>query len=406
MSKKMKQHSGYKSYDYLSKDDFEQFEFADPLNWKGMEPYEIPLSEEETRRLEKIVDNNVVISIHDHLITMAKDLDRMAAALKDGRASTPYEALASSYLDAVVDNQGMYFLIGHEKKGWKWDDCIYDYGMRMADIDHQDLIVRCTRTSDILDAKKNGKIAFISSFESSLMIENELDRLDILFGLGTRMLGVTYNDANTLGAGLGEKKDRGLTNLGYKAVERMNRLGITIDLGHAGDQTSLDVIEASSKPVVISHAGARGVWNSNRMKSDEVLEACAKKGGILGIEAAPHTTMSDKNPPEQNIESFFEHFRYAVDIMGIDHVGFGPDCCYGDHNGLHHVFSKGLSLGSFLKRGTTQMPHVDFVKGLENPTEGFNNIVRYLVKSNYSDGDIAKVIGGNIFRVFKETWPM
>jgi membrane dipeptidase len=405
MSRKAKRYDGYKPYDYLSKEDFEQFEFGDPLNWEGMTPYEIPLSKEETRRLEKIVADNVVISMHDHLVSMAKDLDRLAAALKDGRARTPYEALSSSCLDAVVDNQGMYFLIGQEKKGWKWNDCIYDFALRMADIDHQDLLIRCTCIADIFKAKQNGQIAFIPSFESCMMIENELDRLDILFGLGVRMLGMTYNDANTLGSGLGEKKDRGLTNLGYKAVERMNKLGITIDIAHSGDQTSLDVIEASAKPVVISHAGARGVWNSNRMKSDEVLKACARKCGVLGIEAAPHTTMSDKNPPEQSIESFFEHFKYAVDLMGIDHVGFGPDCCYGDHNGLHHVFSKGLSMTSFLKRGTTQMPHVDYVKGLENPTEAFNNIVRFLVKDGYSDEDIAKVVGGNIFRVLKETWP-
>lgn len=405
MGKNTKQYDGYKSFNYLSKDDFEQFEFPDPLNWDGMEPYEIPLSIEEESRLEEIVANNVVISMHDHLVSMAKNRDRMADVLRDGRAWTPYEALSFSCLDAVIDNQGMHFLIGQEKKGWKWNDCIYDFGMRMADIDHQDLLIRCTRVSDIVKAKEKGKIAFIPSFESALMIENELDRLDILFGLGVRMLGVTYNDANTLGAGLGEKKDRGLTNLGYKAVERMNRLGITIDIAHSGDQTSLDVIEASDKPVVISHAGARGVWNSNRMKSDEVLEACAKKGGVLGIEAAPHTTMSDKNPPEQNIESLFEHFNYAVDIMGIDHVGFGPDCCYGDHNGLHYVFSKSLSMGSFLKRGTSEMPHVDYVKGLENPTEAFNNIIRFLVREGYSDENIGKVIGGNILRVLKETWP-
>jgi membrane dipeptidase len=400
---KNRRYSGYKSYDYLDKKDYEQFEYAEEIGWGDVEPYEVPLSEAEEKRMEKIIEENIVISLHDHIVSLAKDRRQMRAALKDGRPITAYEAISKSCLDAVVDNQGMYFLIGAEKNGWKWNDCIYDLGMRLCDIDHQDLIIRCNGIEDIVKAKEEGKLAFIASFEGCTMIENELDRLDILYGLGVRMLGITYNDANTLGSGLTENKDRGLTNFGYNAIERLNKLGIAIDISHCGDQTSLDVIEASTKPVFISHAGARRVWNSSRMRSDEVLIACAKKGGILGIETAPHTTLSDKYP-EQGLDSFFDHFKYALDLMGIDHVGFGPDTMYGDHCGLHAVFSKGLSMGSFLKKGTAEMPHVPYVKGLENPTEAYNNIVRYLVKWGYSDQDIAKAIGGNALRVFKEIW--
>jgi len=400
---KNKRYSGYKSYDYLDKKDYEQFEFAEEIGWGDVEPYEVLLSEAEEQRLEKIIEKNIVISLHDHLIDLPKDKGQMIAAIREGRPATGYEALSKSCLDAVIDNLGMYFLIGAEKNGWKWNDCIYDLGMRLCDIDHQDLIIRCNGIEDIIKAKKEGKVAFIASFEGCMMIENELDRLDILYGLGVRMLGITYNDANTLGSGLAEKKDRGLTNLGYKAIERLNKLGMAFDISHCGDQTSLDVIEASTKSVFISHAGARAGWNSSRMMSDEVLIACAKKGGILGIEAAPHTTLSDKYP-EQGLDSFFDHFKYAVDLMGIDHVGFGPDTMYGDHCGLHVVFSKGLSMKSFLKKGTTEMPHIPYVRGLENPTEASNNIVRYFVKSGYSDQDIAKAIGGNALRVLKEVW--
>jgi membrane dipeptidase len=234
------------------------------------------------------------------------------------------------------------------------------------------------------------------------MIENELDRLDVLYGLGIRLLGITYSEANSLGFGLNEKGG-GLTAFGYKAVERLNKLGLAIDVAHCGDQTSLDVIEASSKPIFISHAGARAVWETNRMKPDEVIEACAKKGGVIGIEAAPHTTHSEAHP-EQSIESIFDHFKYCVDLVGIDHVGFGPDTLYGDHVGLHETFREHLSMGAFVKKGATDMPEMEYVKGLENPTEANNNFVRYLVKSGYSDEDIAKAIGGNTLRVLKEAW--
>jgi membrane dipeptidase len=236
-----------------------------------------------------------------------------------------------------------------------------------------------------------------------MMIENELDRLDILYGLGIRMLGITYSESNSLGAGLNEKADGGLTNFGRKAVERLNKLGMAIDIAHCGDQTSLEVIEASKKPVFISHAGARKIWNTQRMKPDEVILACARKGGVIGIEAAPHTTLSEKHP-EQGIESFFDHFKYCVDLVGIDHVSFGPDTLYGDHCGLHEVLREHLSMGAFMKKGASDIEKIEYVKGLENPTECSHNFVRYLVKSGYSDGEIEKAIGGNALRVLKEAW--
>src|SRR6185312_7011557 len=132
--------------------------------------------------------------------------------------------------------------------------------------------------------KQNQQIAFIPSLEAATPIENELDRLDILYGLGIRSSGIAYSEANTLGGGL--------TEFGRAAVQRMNKLGIAIDISHSGDQTSLDTITVSSKPIFITHAGARGLWNTKRMKPDDVLKACADKGGVIGIEAAPHTTLT------------------------------------------------------------------------------------------------------------------
>src|SRR5713101_2669878 len=95
-----------------------------------------------------------------------------------------------------------------------------------------------------------------------------------------------------LGAGLREARDGGLPDLGRQAVRRMNQLGIAIDVSHSGDQTSLDTIEASEKPIFVTHAGARALWRTRRMKPDEVIRACAEKGGVFGIEAAPHTTLT------------------------------------------------------------------------------------------------------------------
>ena len=103
-----------------------------------------------------------------------------------------------------------------------------------------------------------------------------------------------------------------------------------------------------------------------------------------------------------------EHFEYIVGLVGIDHVGFGPDTLYGDHVGLHGVYASNLSMkesrgGS--GRTDQEFEPVEYVKGLENPTEGSKNIVRWLVKHGYSDDDIEKVMGGNAMRLLGQVWP-
>ncbi|HKR99182.1 MAG TPA: membrane dipeptidase, partial [Candidatus Dormibacteraeota bacterium] len=224
---------------------------------------------------------------------------------------------------------------------------------------------------------------------------------DVLYGLGVRQSGIAYSEANTLGCGLRETNDGGLTQFGRLAVRRMNKLGIAIDISHSGDQTSLDVIEASTRPVLITHAGSRAVWDSKRMKSDEVIVRCAEKGGVIGLEAAPHTTLSEAHPAH-SLESVMDHFTHCVDLVGIDHVAFGPDTLFGDHVGLHRAFASQLSVGDL--RGAQQFEEVDYVDGLENPGECFHNICGWLVKHGYGDDDIRKVIGGNALRTLGEIW--
>jgi len=400
-----KKYTGYKSFDYLEKKDYRQFEMEKEIGWGNAEPFEVPLSKAEEERFQKIVEKNIIISLHDHIMTLPKavrDRAQLIAASRENRLPISYEAVSKSCLDAVFDNGGNYFLMGGSNTGWKWDDIVGDLGMRLCDIEHQDFFIQCKKVEDIVWAHNEGKVAFIPSFESCTMIENELNRVEILYGLGIRLLGITWSEGNSLGSGLSEKRDGGLTSFGHDVVERLNKIGIAIDIAHCGDQTSLDVIEASKKPVFISHAGARAVWDSIRMRPDEVLLACAKKGGVLGIEAAPNTTLSKKYPV-QGIESFFEHLKYSIDLMGIDHVAFGPDTMYGDHCGIHEVASEKFSK-VLAKKGAEGVPKISYVKGLENPTECSNNIVRYLIKSGYSDQEIEKVIGGNVMRVLREVW--
>jgi membrane dipeptidase len=393
-------YKGYHSFDYLEPGaDYKAFELAAEIDRVKSTP--VAVSKDEEARVQRILTEQFAISLHDHCFIVPKDFADLADYRRQGRDWTGYAGMARSGLDAVFDCLMDGTATITSKAGWKWDDIIYDLGMRLSDIAHQDFIIRGETVADIKRAKANGQIAFIASLEAATPIENELDRLDILYGLGIRSSGIAYSEANTLGSGLRETRDGGLTEFGRQAVRRMNKLGIAIDISHSGDQTSMDTIEVSDKPIFITHAGARALWNTKRMKPDEVIKACAAKGGVIAIEAAPHTTLTKKQP-KHNIDGFMEHFEYCAQLVGIDHVAFGPDTLFGDHVGLHHYFAKQLSIKA--AHGQQGFEEVEFVDGIENPAEAFPNIVRWMVKHSYSDGDIAKAIGGNILRVLDEVW--
>ena len=390
-------YQGHKSYSYLEPHlDYREFALAPEI---GRVPdHDLGLSDAQRQRVTRLLTEHIAISLHEHPVVLPADVRELRAYNRTARQRTGYEGLARSGLTAVFDN----FMAGAScvtsQNGWKWNDLIYALGMRMSDLYKQDYVRLATSVADIRAAKRDGRLALVAGLECCSPIENELDRIDILYGFGVRQLGIAYSQANMLGGGLSEPRDGGLTHFGRRAVDRMNKLGIAIDISHSGDQTCLDVIEASRVPVFITHAGARSVWNTARMKPDEVIRACAERGGVIGIEAAPHTTLSAAHP-EHSIESVMDHFTYCVELVGIDHVTFGPDTMFGDHVGVHDTYA-----ANYAHDAKPSHPRVPYVSGVENPGEAFGNIVGWLVKHDYSDDEIAKVIGGNTLRVLEQVW--
>jgi membrane dipeptidase len=394
-----KKWNGYRSYQYLEENvDYRGFVLVPEVG--RVASHRVELSDAEERRAQNLLAKNILISMHDHPVVAPRDISLIFEQKRLGRDITGFEGLAASGLDCVFDNLMDGICTITSQMGWKWNDILHDLGMRLCDLAHQDFVIVCDGVRDILRAHETGRLALVPTLEAATAIENEVDRVDALYGFGVRSMGIVYSEANALGAGLREAKDGGLTDLGRAVVRRMNKLGMVIDAAHCGDQTTLDIVEASEHPIFISHAGARSLWNTRRMKPDNVLEAMAKKGGVLGIEAAPHTTLTEKHP-RHSLESYMEHFEYAVKLLGIDHVGFGPDTLFGDHVGLHHAYAKQLSISK--ATAGVKFTEVEYVDGLENPSE-FPNIVRWLVKHDYSDEDIAKVVGGNALRVLKQVW--
>ncbi len=394
------QYKGYKAFDYLTAgEDFNPPKVR-PWNWTG--EHWVPLEGGEEQRVKGLAEKNIFIALHEHPVYYPEDMTNITSFHVDGREYCAYDALAESCIDCVFDNMMDGTANITSKNGWKWTDVIHDIGTRLCDLHHQDFLVQCFGVSDIERAFQEGKIAWVPVLEGAGPIENELDRIDILYGFGIRAMGITYSESNPLGNGLKETNDGGLTKFGRQAVRRMNKVGMLIDCSHCGPKTTADTVEASDMPIILTHVGARALWNSSRLCEDYILEAVAEKGGVAAIEAAPHTTMTKTNNTH-DIESVMEHFEYAANKIGLEHVSFGIDSLYGDHVGLHHAYAASLSIKD-TKNPDAEYEEVPFVKGLENPTEASWNVLRWLVKHGYSDADIAKIVGGNALRVLRQVW--
>ena len=241
---KRKHGKGYQSFQYLQPGvDYKPFKLVKQIGRVPASVY--PVTSAEESRVQRLMEENIVISLHDHCFVCPENLGEIWEFRRWGRDWTGYEGLAVSGLDAVFDNlmDGTAFITS--RAGWKWDDVLTDLGLRLSDIAHQEMVIQCRSVADIRRAKANGQIAFVPSLECITMIENELDRLDILYGFGVRQMGIAYSEGNAAGAGLREARDGGLTQFGRQAVRRMNKLGVAIDDSHSGDQTSLDTIEVS-----------------------------------------------------------------------------------------------------------------------------------------------------------------
>jgi membrane dipeptidase len=392
--------TGYRSYDYLHGD------LGLPLNPLAPEFDRVPAwvsgcTQAEIDRAKRLLVNNITISLHDHPVRFPADMSHTPAYNRSGRQHTAFSGLAESGLTVVFDNMmdGTATVTGNTP--WQWDDIVIDLGMRQADLAHQAGVSVVRTIADIHAAHASRTVGLVFGLEAATPIGNDLDRLDVLFGLGLRQIGIAYSDSNALGAGLTEPDDFGLTTFGRRAVRRMNQLGLAIDVSHSSQRTAIDTAAASEVPVFLTHTGARAVWDIPRMSGDDALRAVADTGGVVGMSAAPHTTVSREHP-RHNIDSVMDHFLYCIDLIGIDHVAFGPDTLYGDHVGLHTTFA---TLLSGVTTHSDSHERVAFVDGLENPTENFHNISAWLVRGGFSDEDIIKVLGGNVLRALGHVWP-
>lgn len=379
------------SYEYLNQERLRIFKLAKEID--RVPEQKIPLTPAQEDMVNRIHKENIIFEFHSHPILLPENMEEFGEYSRRGRYWTAYEGLKRSGITACLDGIGSLAYIS-STIGWQFSDVVYELGMRFSDFEHhkdQVIIARCA--DDIQRAKKEGKVAIIAHLENAGAIGNVVDRLDVLYGLGFKCMGLTYNDSNYIGGGRTERIDTGLTDFGFTVIERMNEIGILIDLAHAGDTVIKETLQLSKKPCCTTHDCCMEVSKNPRCKPDPTLKAIADKGGVIALHAVPNTL--SKNP-EQGIEDVLQNIDHAVKVAGIDAVAVGTDTLFGDHVALHKKIIESISLGKQLKAFPAP-----YMKGIENPAD-FINVTRGLVKRGYSENDIKKIVGGNVMRIFEE----
>lgn len=334
----------------------------------------IQLSNEESERANRLFENLPTVDLHTHIfgsIHFSFDYE----LVRQAGITCCFEAVPALSED--------------------FDESMELLGRYRAIVAAQPGLVSATRAEDIREANQEGKQAIMYQLEPQSFGRN-LDRIDIAYGLGVRMMLLTFNTKNYLGDGCAERADNGLSYLGIELVERLNNMGILIDLSHCGVQTTLDAVKFSKDPVLANHTGARALNPPcTRLKTDEEIGAIAAKGGLIGISAIPNQLSSE---PEQGIEDMLNHIDYVVKLVGVDHVAIGLDNTFADQVAHHRELAKSKSVD--LERSGIKLV-ADYMYGIESPLE-WKNIVRGLVSRGYSDEEIEKIIGGNALRLIED----
>jgi membrane dipeptidase len=272
------------------------------------------------------------------------------------------------------------------------------YGYQVYFRIHADKLMLIETPADIETAKRESKVGVIFGVQNiAPKIDGDLTLLWILHKLGLRIAQLTHNDRNAIGFGCLEPDDAGLTQFGKAAVSEMNRIGILVDLAHGGMRTALTTVEHSAKPIIISHANARGLTDHPRNVTDEVLRALASRGGAIGI-TCYSPFCQNKRGGHPTVEDVIDHIAYVADLVGIDHVGLGSDQFEAESEVRYAAFATQFA-GT--QRGFTR--ETVYATGVER-VDLLPNLTHAMMKRGFSDADILKVMGGNHMRLFRATW--
>ncbi|ETX07486.1 MAG: hypothetical protein ETSY2_10955 [Candidatus Entotheonella gemina] len=260
------------------------------------------------------------------------------------------------------------------------------------------------RAADIERAHWEAKLGLILHCQGTALIEDDLDLIDAYYAAGLRVVQLCYNRKNLVGDGASERTDAGLSYFGVQLIERLNTLGMMVDCAHTGERTSLDAVECSTAPVIISHANARGLHDNRRNVSDELIKAIAASGGVIGTVGFPAFLVQTGQP---TLDRFIDDFVYKADLVGIDHVGLGIDYYQGQHP-VEDVAAARARYDQLVAEGQWRPddyppPPYFYPEGIETPGT-LQNLTQRLAERGFAENEIRKILGLNWLRVFRDIW--
>ncbi|MFN8570640.1 MAG: membrane dipeptidase [Gemmatimonadaceae bacterium] len=269
---------------------------------------------------------------------------------------------------------------------------------------HPDALMKIRTVADLKEAKRSGRVGIILGFQDAVMLDADVSRVDLFHSLGVRIIQLTYNVRNLLGDGCLEPANSGLSTFGRRVIERMNDVGMLVDLGHVGRQTSADAVKASKKPVAATHTGCAALNDVPRNKPDALLKSIADTGGVVGIYLMPFL----RTGSAPNADDVVKHISHAVDVCGEDHVGIGSDLSITplditpEFRAKHVQFVQGRRKAGIMAPGEDESVF-NYVADFNQPRR-MELIADALAKAGHGSARIAKIIGGNWERVFGEVW--
>jgi membrane dipeptidase len=266
---------------------------------------------------------------------------------------------------------------------------------------YSDWFTRIDDASDFARAKAAKKLGVMITFQDSQHFRT-VDDVNAFWSLGQRVSQLTYNTANRIGSGFLERRDVGLSHFGLSIVERMNRVGMGVDVSHCADQTTMDALAASRRPVLFTHANCRALApNLSRLKTDEAIRAMARTGGMMGV-AFIRFLVREEEPV--TVEHAVDHIDHVVKLVGVQHVGVGSDLdMVGNPNPIGGGGNPRQQPNFERYRYHADSAGKITVAGLDHPKRMFD-LTEALIRRRYSDGDIALILGGNAVRVLSEIW--
>lgn len=267
---------------------------------------------------------------------------------------------------------------------------------------HADLIFKGTSGADVLRAQETGRTAIFFGFQNPSPIEDDIGLVEICHQLGIRFMQLTYNNQSLLATGCYEADDTGLTRMGKQVVQEMNRVGMVVDMSHSADRSTLEAIDHSTRPIAITHANPHWWHAALRNKSDQVLSALTRAGGMLGFSMYPHHLAGGG---ACTLESFCAMIAEAAERYGAQHLGLGSDLCQDQPDSIVEWMRVGrwskvmdYGEGSAAQVGFPPMP-VWF-----GDNRDFGNIREGLLATKLGAEEVDGIMGGNWQRFYTDSF--